>query len=133
MFRRNSINGSVEWLGVPDLLRTNGPPWTANILAPHPSWGYQGYSTNPNWGSGSGGYSESVSVLWNCPARDLPIYHQRVFENMCSTVRRVGYNILQENRTYRMQSPPTCRNPIRRCLVNQRYDNWGYLWDESVD
>ena len=33
MFGRNSIHGSVKWLGVTDFLRTNGPPWTANILA----------------------------------------------------------------------------------------------------
>ena len=38
MFGVNIINGSVQWLGIPDLLRTDGPPWTSNILAPHPSW-----------------------------------------------------------------------------------------------
>ena len=35
-FGRNSINGSVEWLGFPDFLRTDGPTWTENVLAPHP-------------------------------------------------------------------------------------------------
>ena len=44
----NSISGSVQWLGIPDFLSTNGPPWTTNILAPHPIWGYRGSSTNPN-------------------------------------------------------------------------------------
>ena len=34
MFGINYINGSVEWLGVPDLLRNDGPPWDLNLLAP---------------------------------------------------------------------------------------------------
>ena len=82
MFIRNSINGSVEWLGVPDLLSTNGPACTVNILAPHPSWRDRGSSTNPNWVSQSGGVFGSVSIPWNHPVRFLPVYHCRVFENM---------------------------------------------------
>ena len=35
MFGRNSINGSVKWLGVIELLRNDGPPWNLNILAPY--------------------------------------------------------------------------------------------------
>ena len=54
-FGRNSINGSVEWLGVTDLLRNDGPPCTINILASYDSWGDRGFSTNPNWVSQSGG------------------------------------------------------------------------------
>ena len=34
MFGENSINGSVQSLGVPHFLRTYGPPWTDSILAP---------------------------------------------------------------------------------------------------
>ena len=68
MFRVNSINVSVQWLGVPDFLMTDGPPWTDNILDIHPSWGELGSSTNPNWGSQFGVYSDSVSVLWTRPA-----------------------------------------------------------------
>ena len=37
MFGVNSINESVQWLGVPAPLRTDGPPWTDNILAPSPT------------------------------------------------------------------------------------------------
>ena len=29
MLGRKYINGSFEWMGVPDFLRTDGPPWTA--------------------------------------------------------------------------------------------------------
>ena len=71
MFGINSINGSVQWLGVPDFLRTDGPAWTANLLDTHPSWGDQGYSTNPNWGSQYGGHSDSVSIPWDCPVHVL--------------------------------------------------------------
>ena len=46
MFRRICINGSFEWMGIPDFLRTNGPPWTANILAPYANWGRGGSSTS---------------------------------------------------------------------------------------
>ena len=35
IFGRKSINGSFEWMGVPEFLRTDGTPWTANILAPY--------------------------------------------------------------------------------------------------
>ena len=55
MFGINSINGSIEWLGVPNFSKTNGPPWTANILDPQPGWGDQSSSTDPNWDNCSGG------------------------------------------------------------------------------
>ena len=48
MFRVNSINGSVQWLGVSDPMRTDGPPWTDNILDPSPVWGTGGTATNQN-------------------------------------------------------------------------------------
>ena len=54
-FGINSNNGSVKWFGVLDFLRTDGPAWTANILALNPSWGDGGFTTNLNWGSKSGG------------------------------------------------------------------------------
>ena len=46
IFGRIYINGSVEWLGVPDFYRSDGPAWTANILDPHSSWGDVGTTTN---------------------------------------------------------------------------------------
>ena len=51
MFGINSINVSVQWLGVPDPLGTDRTPWTDDILAPSPSCGNVGTSTNSNWGS----------------------------------------------------------------------------------
>ena len=94
MFGRNYINGSVEWLGVPELLRNDGLPWTANILAPYASWGDRGSRTNTNWGSQYGGGSDSVSVPWNCPLCIHPVYQRRIFENKRSAARRVHGDIL---------------------------------------
>ena len=62
MLGRNSINGSVELLGVPNFLRTDGPPWTLNILAPYDNLGDRVSSTIPNLGNASGGYSDGVSI-----------------------------------------------------------------------
>ena len=79
MFGRNYINGSVEWLGIPNFLRNDGPLWNLNLLAPYANWGYKGSSTILNLVSGYGGYSYGVSINCNCPDRVLPIYHRRIF------------------------------------------------------
>ena len=133
MFVINSINGSVQWLGVPDLLRTDGPPWTDNLLDHYASWGDRGCITNPYCGSQPWGEPNSVSITWNRPIRVLPIYHRRIFENMHTAVCHVRDNILQDNCTERMQSTSTCRNPIHSRQVNWQNDNWDDLWDEPVD
>ena len=49
MFGINSINVSVEWLGVPDFHRIDGPALTDNILDPCPSWVDGGSDTNLKW------------------------------------------------------------------------------------
>ena len=110
--------------GVPDFLRTDRPPWTANILEPYSDWGRGGPSTSQNFSSGSGGYSESVHINWNQPARDLPIYHWIVFENIHSAGRRACDDLLQEKRTNRMKSTSTCRNSIRTHLVTGGMTPW---------
>ena len=93
--------------GVFDFLKTDGPPWTTNLLDPYADWGRGGLSTSQNLSSGYGGYSDSVHINWNWPARKLPIYHRRVFENTCSVGRRAHDNLLLENHMYRMQIPST--------------------------
>ena len=50
MFGRNFINGSMEWIGVPDFLRTDGPTWNSNLLAPHHKWLDSGSTTNSDLG-----------------------------------------------------------------------------------
>ena len=61
MFGVNPINGSYQWLGVPDFLITDGPPWTDNLLAPVHILGDGGITTNQNWGSQPGGTYISFS------------------------------------------------------------------------
>ena len=55
MFGKNSNNGNSEWMGVPDFIRADGPPWTDNILDPFADWGRRGTSTSHNLISGAGG------------------------------------------------------------------------------
>ena len=75
--------------------------------------GDRGTSTSPNLVSGSGGHSNSVSILWNFPAHVLPFYQRSIFENIRRAALRTRENLLMENHMYRMQIPSTCRNPIR--------------------
>ena len=107
MFGGNSINGSVEWLGVTEFLRTDRPPWTANILATHPSLGDEGSTTNSKWVIQYGGASVSVSILWNFPVRVLQVYHHRISENMRAAVCRFCEIFLQADCLEHMQSTTT--------------------------
>ena len=79
MFGRNSINGRVKWISVPNFLRNDGTPWTLNLLDPYTNLGGRGSSTSLNLVSGSGGYFDGVSINWNQPTCVLRIYHQRIF------------------------------------------------------
>ena len=95
MFGRKLINGSFEWVVVPDFFRSNGPPWTINLLAPCADLGLKGPSTNKNLSSGSGGYSDSIHINWNHLARELPIYHRRVLESTRRSGSRTHDNLLR--------------------------------------
>ena len=57
-----SINGSVEYLGIPEFHRIGEPFWDDNLLVPCYSWGDGGTTTNKNWGIQPGGPYESISV-----------------------------------------------------------------------
>ena len=132
MFGINYINGSFQWLGVPDFLRTDGPARNAIMLAPHPSCGDQGPSTNLNWVSQTGGNFDSVSIPWNRPIRVYAVYHRKIFENTCAAARRVLDDLLRANRLSCIQSPTTCRNPIRNPRGRQYYEFYD-LWYDPVD
>ena len=49
-------------MGIPAPLRTDGPLWTYNILAPGPIWGAGDITTNLNWGSQPGRPSVRVAI-----------------------------------------------------------------------
>ena len=71
MFRVNSLNRSVQWFGFPAPLRTNGPPWTDNILDPSPGWVNGGNATNQKWLRQYVGPYVSVAVLWIGPVHAM--------------------------------------------------------------
>ena len=71
--------------------------------------------------------------MCNRPVRVLPFYHRKMFENMRASAHRIRDGLLQYKCTARMQSPSTCRNPIRSRQVNRWNDDWDDLWDEPVD
>ena len=133
MFGLNSIYGNVQWLGVPDPLRTNGPPWNDNILAPIPDWGTGGTTTNPNWGSQPGGTYGSVAGPWSGPVCAIPDYFRRSPENTRIAAHRVRDNLLRENYMVRMQSLSTSCSILRDCLVNRWDCECDDLWDEPND
>ena len=94
MFGVNSINGSVQWLGIPAPLRTNGTPWTNNILASIPALGTGDTVTNPNWVIQPGRPYVSVVVPWSGPVRAMPAYVSRSPENTRSAATRVRDNLI---------------------------------------
>ena len=132
MSGRKLINESIEWLGIPSFPRNDGPPWTLNILDPYADWGGRGSSISQNFSSGSGGYSDSVFINCNRPARVLPIYHRRIFNITCSNARCNRDNLLTGNHSYCMQIPYICCNPIHGSLFNERDDPLDDFWDFSV-
>ena len=81
MFGVNSISGSIPWLGVPDQLRTDGPPWTDNILVLSPAWRTGGTATNSNWVIQPGVSYGSVAFPRSGPVCDMPAYARRSLEN----------------------------------------------------
>ena len=112
MFSSKSINGSVEWMGVPEFLRTNGPAGTANILSPCPSWVDRGSVTNLNWGSQYRGCSYNVSVPWNYPIRVLLVYtiwSLKTYPLLHATSLTISFELIVRQA---LQSHSTCRNPI---------------------
>ena len=132
MFVRKSINGSVKWIGIPSFLQNTGPPWTLNILDPYDDWGGRGSVTSKNLSSGSGRYYYSIFINCNRPARVLPIYHWRIFENTCSATCCACDDLLIDNHLYRMQRPSTCCKPIHNLLVDCRDDTLNDRLDLSV-
>ena len=123
MFGVNTMNGSVQWLSVPDFLRTDGPPWSDNLLATGPSWGDGCTTTNQNWGTQHGGPYGSVAIPWSRPVPVRPAYVRRSPENARTAARRVHNDHLQRRRLARMRIPSTNSNSICNPRVNLRDDH----------
>ena len=87
-----SINGSVEYLGIPDFHSTGGLFWADNLLAPRYTWGEGGNTTNQNWGIQSGVTYGSVDVPWSRPIPACPGYVPRSPENARAAARHICDN-----------------------------------------
>ena len=77
MFAVNSINRSIQCLGVPATLRNYGPPWTDNILVPSPDWGTGGTATSSNQGSQPDETYGSVTAPSSVTVRTMLAYVHR--------------------------------------------------------
>ena len=81
-----SINGSVEYLGIPDFQRTGGPMWVDNLLDTFYNRGYSGIP-NQNWPLSQ---PRNVSVPWRGAVPAFPDYMPPWSpENVRSPARRV--------------------------------------------
>ena len=117
-----SINGSIEYLGIPKLHRTGGTIWDDN-WDPRSSWGEIGTTTNNNWVVYSGGTHGSVGVTWHVAVPDCSDYIPVSPENACTAACRVCDDHLQSRCWARIGSPSTGRNLVWNPRVNRRGDD----------
>ena len=132
MFGRNYINEISKWLGVPDFLINDGPPWTLNLLDSYSNWGDRGSITNPNWGSGYGGITEvflSRGIV-------LPISFQfitRGYLKTCAVMRAVPVTISLRRTAHTIcKVIPLVVTPSTVVLVYWQGDGWDDFWDFLV-
>ena len=94
LFLSKIINGSFEFLGVSDPLRTRRPYWIKNILCHSPCWGVRGTVENLNWGSQTDGCYGSVGVPWHGAVPARLAYLPRSPENVSSTLCHIRDDLL---------------------------------------
>ena len=132
MYGWKSINGSVEWLGVPTFLRNDGLPWADNILCPSLQWGVRGTYAIWYLESQSGGRYSGVDVPWCGAAPARAAYLPWSPENARATARRIYEALLREHRLAIAQSTSNYRHIIRDKLVNWKDCALDDLWDEPA-
>ena len=133
IFCKKIINGSFEFLGLADPLRTRGPYWIDNLLCPSPRWEVGGTVENLNWGSQPGGRYGGVDVPWCGAVPACPAYIPRSPENVCATARGVCDNLLREHRLERAQILSNSCDINRDHLFDRTDCAWDNLWDELID
>ena len=104
IYGQKSINGSVEWLGVPAPPCDTGVTWTENISVPNPRWGDgRGYKC---WAlaNHSRPRFRGRSVPWHGVVPFCPAYVPSSPENERARARRVRAVCLRENRLARAQT-----------------------------
>ena len=133
IFCKKSINGSFEFLGDTDPLRTKWPYWIDNNLVPILAWGFGGTVTNLNREIQTGGRYSGVSIPWCVAVPTGSSYLPRSPENTRVTARRVRDDLFRENCLVRVQSLSNAHHILCDCLVNLTDCAWDDLWDEPVE
>ena len=104
IYGQKSMNGSIEWLGIPATSCGTGVAWTENILVPNPRWGYRcGYErwalvtrSRPRFGG--------RSIPWCGAVPFHPDYVPISPENARARARRVRDVRLRERNLARAQN-----------------------------
>ena len=104
IYSRKSINGSVEWLGVPRFGCNDGPPWTDHLLCPSPHWGDGARAVAWSWCIQPDGRYVGVDVPWSVPIPVCADCLPQSSENARATARRVCDACLREHRLARAQN-----------------------------
>ena len=125
-----SINGSVEWLGVPVHFHDTGLAWTDNILVPEAGWGSGVRVGVWSWGIQPGVHFVGFDVLWSGAVPFLAAYLPRSPENARATERRVHDVCLRDNRLERAQNLLHAHKIGGDEQVNRSDDNWDGLVDQ---
>ena len=131
------INGSIQFLGIPDFFGGNGLSFIKNLKSPTDStgWGH-GDTSNKNWGVMPGGAYINATVSWGTNILAHPAYIYRILVDPCTAACRVHDDLLCHRRCDRMRSPTTSLNPgvnlsIHRCDDNQESPVTQYIYFQN--
>ena len=118
------INGSIQFLGIPDFFRGSGLSFIEKLKSPTDStgWGH-GDTSNKNWGVMPGGAYINDTVSWGTNILAHPSYIYRSLVNPRNDVHRVRDDLLCHRRCERMRSPTTSRNPIANLSIHHCGDD----------
>ena len=133
IYCQRSINGSVEWLGVPVPFSDTGVTWIDNLLCPAARWGYRVRFGVWSWGIQPGFRFSIVDVMLRGAFPARAAYLPRSPENVRVTARHVRDTCLWEHRLARAQNLLHSRHIGGDERVNWSDDDWGDIWDEPTD
>ena len=132
-YGQRSINGSVEWLGIPAPFCNTGVAWTDNLLVSEALWvegvrvGYWAWGNQP-------GIIIGVDILWRGVVPACVAYLPRSSpENACATARRVRDARLWEHHLARAQNVFYDHHIGSDKQFNWLDDDWHDIWDEPAD
>ena len=130
---QKSINGRVEWLGVPVLFCDTGVAWNDNLMVPEACWGDGVRVGGCAWGNQPGVLIE-VDILWRGVIPAYAAYLPRSPpENARTSTRCVRDAHLQEHYLVRDENHLYAHHIGGDEWVFWCDDNWDNLLDEPAD